>query len=168
MPYALAQLLLVALFLSAVNFKQPSMSRDQLDTLFKQYETASDKLDLKAISSYYADTFMSSGPKGVIAQNKKEFEEKAEEAADFYRSVGHKSGRIISKRIMPICDKYSMVVVRWGLTFEKTGSRIIEFDISYIVYEKDDDPKIILFISHEDEGEAMKKLGLVSKGQPNT
>ena len=65
---------------------------------------------------------------------------------------------------MPICDKYSMVVVRWGLSFEKMGSKIVEFDISYIVYEKDDvDPKIIMFISHEDEGEAMKKLGLLNK-----
>ena len=140
------------------------MSRNLLDTLFKQYETAFSKLDLKTISGYYADSFISAGPNGVIAQNKKEFEEKAEQAADFYRSVGHKSGRIISKRIMPICDKYSMVVVRWGLSFEKMGSKIVEFDISYIVYERDDvDPKIIMFISHEDEGEAMKKLGLLNK-----
>ena len=139
------------------------MSREQLDTLFKQYETAFNKLDLKTISGYYADTFISAGPKGVIAQSKKEFEEKAEEAVDFYRSVGHKSARIISKRIMPLCDKYSMVVVRWGVTFEKTGSKIIEFDISYIVYEAEDNPMVILFISHEDEKEAMKKLGLLNK-----
>ena len=139
------------------------MSRDQLDTLFKQYETAFNKLDLKTISGYYADTFISAGPKGVIAQSKKEFEEKAEEAVGFYRSVGHRSARIISKRVMPICDKYDMVVIRWGVTFEKTGSKIIEFDISYIVYEIDDLPRIILFISHEDEEEAMKKLGLINK-----
>ena len=139
------------------------MSREQLDTLFKQYETAFDKLDLKTISGYYADTFISAGPKGVIAQSKKEFEEKAEQAVDFYRSVGYKSARIISKRIMPICDKYSMVVVRWGVIFERTGSKIFEFDISYIVYETEDDPRVILFISHEDEQEAMKKLGLLNK-----
>lgn len=138
------------------------MSREQLDTLFKQYETAFDKLDLKTISGYYADSFISAGPKGVIAESKKEFEEKAEQAVDFYRSVGHRSARIISKRVMPICDKYSMVVVRWGVTFEKTGAKITEFDISYIIYETDE-PRIILFISHEDEEEAMKKLGLLSK-----
>lgn len=139
------------------------MSREQLDTLFKQYETAFDKLDLKTISHYYADTFISAGPKGVIAQNKKEFEEKAEQAVEFYRSVGQKSARIISKRIMPICDKYSMVVVRWGVTFEKTGSKTIEFDITYIVYEAEDEPRVVFFISHEDEAEAMKKLGLLNK-----
>ncbi len=139
------------------------MSREQLDTLFKQYETALNELDLKTISHFYADTFISAGPKGVIAQNKKEFEEKAEQAVDFYHSVGHKSARIISKRTMPICDKYTMVVIRWGVTFEKTGPKIFEFDITYIVYETEEEARVVLFISHEDEEEAMKKLGLLSK-----
>ena len=42
------------------------MSRDQLEVLFKQYEAAFDKLDLKAISGYCADSFISAGPKGSI------------------------------------------------------------------------------------------------------
>ena len=136
------------------------MSRDQLDTLFKDYETAFDKLDLKTISGYCADSFISAGPKGSIAQSKKEYEKKAEQVIQFYRSVGRKSARIISKRVMPICNEYSMVVVRWGVTFEKMGTKQVEFDVSYIVQETDIDPKIILLISHEDEGAAMKKLGL--------
>ena len=136
------------------------MSRDQLDSLFKDYETAFDKLDLKTISGYCADSFISAGPKGSIAQSKKEYEKMAEQVVQFYRSVGRKSARIISKRVMPICNEYSMVVVRWGVTFEKTGARLIEFDISYIVQETGIAPKIILLISHEDEEAAMKKLGL--------
>lgn len=136
------------------------MSRDQLDTLFKDYETAFDKLDLKTISGYCADSFISAGPKGSIAQSKKEYEKKAEQVIQFYRSVGRKSARIISKRVMPICSEYSMVVVRWGVTFEKMGPKQVEFDVSYIVQETEIDPKIILLISHEDEEAAMKKLGL--------
>ena len=136
------------------------MSRDQLDTLFKDYETAFDKLDLKTISGYCADNFISAGPKGSIAQSKKEFEKKAEQAIQFYRSVGRKSAKIISKRVMPICSEYSMVVVRWGVTFEKIGTKQVEFDVSYIIQETYIDPKIILLISHEDEEAAMKKLGV--------
>ena len=136
------------------------MSRDQLDTLFKDYETAFDKLDLKTISGYCADSFISAGPKGSITQSKKEYEKKAEQVIQFYRSVGRKSARIISKRVMPICNEYSMVVVRWGVSFEKMGTKQVEFDVSYIIQETDIDPKIILLISHEDEEVAMKKLGL--------
>jgi hypothetical protein len=152
----------MALFLKA-QFKRRGMSRDQLDVLFKEYEAAFDKLDLKAISGYCADSFISAGPKGSITQSPKEFEKKSEGAIRFYKSIGRNSARIISKRIMPICTEYSMVVVRWGLTFEKTGTRLIEFDVSYIIQETGLDPKIILLISHEDEEAAMKKLALQKK-----
>jgi len=136
------------------------MSRDQLDTLFKEYENAFDKLDVKKISGYCADSIISAGPKGSIAQNRKDYEKKAEQTNKFYKSVGRNSARIISKRVMPICNDYSMVVVRWGITFDKTGNKLIEFDTSYIIEETGNEPKIILLISHEDEETAMKKLGM--------
>ena len=136
------------------------MSRDQLDNLFKEYETAFDKLDVKTISGYCADSFISAGPKGSITQSRKDYEKKAEQATKFYKSIGRNSAKIISKRVMPICNDYSMVVVRWGITFDRTGNKVIEFDTSYIIQEIGDEPKIILLISHEDEEEAMKKLTL--------
>ena len=136
------------------------MSRDQLDTLFKEYETAFDKLDVKTISGYCADSFISAGPKGSITQSRKDYEKRAEQATKFYKSIGRNSAKIISKRVMPICNDYSMVVVRWGITFDRTGNKVIEFDTSYIIQEIGDEPKIILLISHEDEEEAMKKLAL--------
>jgi len=139
------------------------MSRDQLDTLFKEYETAFDKLDVKTISGYCADSFISAGPKGSITQSRKDYEKKAEQATKFYKSIGRNSAKIISKRVMPICNDYSMVVVRWGITFDRTGNKVIEFDTSYIIQEIGDEPKIILLISHEDEEEAMKKLALQKK-----
>ena len=139
------------------------MSRDQLDTLFKEYETAFDKLDVKTISGYCADSFISAGPKGSITQSRKDYEKKAEQATKFYKSIGRNSAKIISKRVMPICNDYSMVVVRWGVTFDKTGNKLIEFDTSYIIQETGSEPKIILLISHEDEEVAMKKLGLQKK-----
>ena len=139
------------------------MSRDQLDTLFKEYETAFDKLDVKTISGYCADSFISAGPKGSITQSRKDYEKKAEQATKFYKSIGRNSAKIISKRVMPICNDYSMVVVRWGITFDKTGNKLIEFDTSYIIQEIGSEPKIILLISHEDEEAAMKKLGLQKK-----
>ena len=59
-----------------------------------------------------------------------------------------------------------MVTVHWGVTFRKTGNELIEFDVSYIVYQSGDEPSIILFIAHQDEQEAMRKLGLKSELKP--
>jgi hypothetical protein len=142
------------------NFKSYRMSHDHLDALFREYETAFDKLDVKTISGYCADSVISAGPKGSITHTRKAYEKKVEQINQFYKRVGRNSARIISKRIMPISNDYSMVVVRWGITFTKTGNKLIEFDKSYIIQEIGIDPKIILLISHEDEEAAIKKLGL--------
>ena len=62
---------------------------------------------------------------------------------------------------MPISDHYSLAKVHWGAKFCKTGAKLIEFDVSYIVDKTGPEPKIIMFVAHQDEQEAMKNLGLL-------
>jgi hypothetical protein len=85
----------------------------------------------------------------------------AHQAAEFYKTVGQTSAKILSLRETAICNEYSLVKVHWGVTFRKTGTRLIEFDVSYLVQKIGPEPKIILFIAHEDEEQAMKELGLL-------
>ena len=136
------------------------MNLTKLDKLFENYEQDFNNLDFRRIALNYPESFISAGPKGSIAQGRAEFEEKAEEAAGFYRSIGQKSARIISKEVIHISNEYCLVTVHWSVIFEKTGEQPVEFDVSYLVQEIQDEMKIILFISHEDEFETMKKLGL--------
>lgn len=56
-----------------------------------------------------------------------------------------------------------MIKVHWGVTFKKTGDRLIEFDVTYFVQKTGLEPKIIMFIAHQDEQKAMQELGLISK-----
>jgi len=142
------------------------MDNAQIEKLFIEYERAFNDLDVKRSAEFFPDTFSSAGPKGTIAQNKKDFLKKAEQASAFYRSVGQTSAKIISKNIIPISDQYTMVTVHWGVTFRKTGDKLIEFDVSYIVYQPEDEPSIVLFIAHQDEQEAMKKFGLLNELNP--
>jgi hypothetical protein len=142
------------------------MDTAQIEKLFIEYEKAFNDLDIKRSAEMFSDTFISAGPKGVIAQGKKDFVKKATQAAAFYKSVGQTSAKIISKNIIPISDQYVMVTVHWGVTFKTTGDELIEFDVSYIIHEAKDESEIILFIAHEDEQEAMKKLGLLKNLQP--
>ena len=134
------------------------LTKEQIDEFFSEYETAFSALDMEKSASLFADSFISAGPKGTIAQSKADLIAKANEAAEFYRKAGQTSARIISKQESPITDQYTMVTVHWGVTFKKTGDEITEFDVTYIIQETGAEPKIILFITHQDEEEAMKKL----------
>jgi len=137
------------------------LTKEQVDTFFDEYAKNFSALDVKAQAESFADTFISAGPKGTIAQGKQDMINKAEQAAAFYKSVGQAGARIISKQEMPITDQYTMVTVHWGVTFEKTGDNPVEFDVTYIIQENQGQPKIILFITHQDEQEAMRKLGVL-------
>ena len=128
---------------------------------FSEYEKAFNELDMRKSAEFFADSFISAGPNGTITTSKKDFLESGQKAVDFYRSVGQKSAKIFSLEESPITDQYSLVKVIWGVTFEKTGGKPIEFDVSYLLQKTGAKPKIILFIAHQDEQKAMKELGLL-------
>jgi hypothetical protein len=132
-----------------------------LEKLFARYEEAFQSLNFEKTSDFFADSFMSAGPHGVIAENKTEFLKQAEKAAQFYKVVEQTSVRILHEKEIRISENYALATIHWGATFKKTGDKLIEFDVSYIVHLRGNCPEIILFISHQDEQEAMKKLGLL-------
>ena len=131
--------------------------------LFGEYEKAFAALDMKRSAGFFADTFISAGPRGAIAQTKAGFLKLGEQAAAFYRSVGQTSARILTLEETPISNEYSMVKVHWGVTFEKTGNRMIEFDVTYFIMKTGPEPRIIMFIAHQDEQKAMEELGLLTE-----
>ena len=129
-------------------------------TMFDEYAKAFSALDFEKVAVFYADSFIAAGPKGSRAQSKSEFTEWAAKAAEFYKSVGQQGAKLLAFEEIPISDDYALVKIHWGVKFKKTGDKFIEFDISYTIDKTGPEPKIILFISHEDEQEAMQKLGL--------
>ena len=134
---------------------------DTIKRLFVEYENAFNALDVEKQVPFFAEHFISAGPKGSIAQGRGEFAKMATKAAEFYRSVGQTSAKILSMDEIPISNEYSMVRIHWGVTFRKTGNRPIEFDVTYFIQKTGPEPKIIMFISHQDEEKAMKELGLL-------
>ena len=134
---------------------------DAVKKLFVQYEKAFNALDVEKQVPLFAEHFISAGPRGSIAQGRDEFARMASKAAEFYRSVGQTSAKILSMEETAISREYSMVKVHWGATFKKTGKKLIEFDVTYFIQKTDPEPKIIMFIAHQDEEKAMKELGLI-------
>jgi hypothetical protein len=128
--------------------------------LFADYGKSFDALEMRRVAGLYAEDFIAAGPGGVISQSRDAFLENADKAAEFYRSVGQQSAEMLSARETWFGDKYVMVTVHWGVRFASLPD-LVEFDVSYLVQLTDAEPKIILFISHEDEQETMERLGLL-------
>jgi hypothetical protein len=132
----------------------------RIKELFDDYGKAFSSLALQKTARLYAENFIAAGPKGIISKTRDEFVKNADKAAEFYRSVGQEKAEIKSMKETWFSDNYVMVTIHWAAHF-KSLEKPVEFDVSYLVQLTDDKPKIILFISHEDEQETMKKLGVL-------
>ena len=133
--------------------------KNAIKELFAEYEKAFNALDVEKQVPLFAEHFISAGPRGSIALGRDEFARMASKAAKFYRSIGQRSAKILLMDDTALSNEYSMVKVKWGVTFEKTGNKMIEFDITYFIQNTGTEPKIIMFIAHQDEEKAMKELG---------
>ena len=134
----------------------------RIEALFEDYGKAFSSLALQKQAQLYAETFIGAGPKGIISKTRDEFIEYADKAAEFYRSVGQERAEIKSMKETWFSENYVMVTIHWAAHL-KSLETPVEFDVSYLVQLTDENPQIILFISHEDEEEMMKELGLMNK-----
>ncbi len=64
--------------------------------LFDEYEKAFRALDIAKSASFCADTFITAGLNGIITTSKAEVLAATGKAAEFYRSIGQKSAKILS------------------------------------------------------------------------
>ncbi len=58
-----------------------------------------------------------------------------------------------------ISPQYTSVNVEWSARFQRADAQDVRFRITYVV-DHVAEPRIIFFVSHEDEQEAMRRLGL--------
>ncbi len=72
---------------------------ESVKNLFDAYEDAFSRLHFQKTCEFLADTFIFAGPSGTIARNKDEYMRFSEKAADFYRSVGQETAKILSTKI---------------------------------------------------------------------
>lgn len=134
----------------------------RMKRFFKAYERTIIAQDFKNTVKSFADPFILAGPRGAIAMNKSGFLELSRQAVELYKNAGRTSVKILSMDETPITDAYALVKTHWGLTFRKTGDKIIESDITFLVQKTGPEPKIVAFIDHQDDETMYKQLGIIS------
>ena len=101
-------------------------------------------------------------PEGSQAfTNDARFVEWLRQVADFNRQHGMRALEAVSIRDVPLSPLHTLAAVIWGARFEKTGSRVIQFEISYLLENTGDDWRILSYISRSDQNAEMAKEGLL-------
>jgi ketosteroid isomerase-like protein len=128
---------------------------------FTDYAAASRSDDVERVAGFYADGFVVAGPRGSSTyKNNAAFRKWLKQVFEFNQTSGMESLEVLSTEAAPISGEYTQVTVTWASRFRKTGDEPITFRITYFV-EHIGAPKILGYISHEDQAEAMKAKGLL-------
>jgi hypothetical protein len=133
-----------------------------LTQFFTHYAELSLGSQPDALAPLYAPTFIVGGPQGSHAfPNDARFIEWLRQVADFNRQHGMRSLAVVSVRETTLSALHALATVTWGARFAKTGERIIEFDIAYLLEKAGESWRILLYISRSDQEAEMKKEGLL-------
>ena len=94
------------------------------------------------------------------SNNDASFIEWLRQVADFNRQHGMRALMLVSIREATLSPLHALATVVWGARFEKTGDRVIDFEISYLLERASDEWRILSYISRSDQNAEMAKEGL--------
>lgn len=129
----------------------------ELEAFFRGYGESF--ADGARLGEFYGDCAMAATPTfyGCLKGEAEVRATLAHVAAEQVRT-GMRSLAPLGVEVTPVDARHWWACVRWGATFERTGDRRIEFDISYLVRRTPERLVILLYVAHQDEQAPRERL----------
>jgi hypothetical protein len=137
----------------------------KIKEFFARYEEGANSFDPDIMTSLYTVEFMAGDPNGVsCGRNDQALRNSFIQRKEFFQQIGFKRAKILHLETTPLNDNYTMVKVRWHMTFEKKSSVPLDFKffITYFLYDPGTGPKVAFWISHDNEQRVMREAGLIT------
>ena len=136
---------------------------DVVKKIFEDFERASNTFERDLLASLFSDPFMAADPDGSIQVVKKDdFIAGISKRQAFFQSLGFQFVKIVPLDETRLDNHYVMVKVHVQMRFEKNPGQPIDLDNDsvYILFIKDDSPKIVFNLTHENLMKIMYEHGL--------
>lgn len=136
----------------------------KIEQFFDRYEEGANTFDPDVVTSQFADSFMGADPNGVVCgENNEKFREAIPQRRAFFQQIGFRSAKILSIDATPLDERYTMAKVHWQMVFEKEQGNPLDFKffITYFLFDPGSGPRVVFYISHDDEQKVMKDAGLI-------
>ena len=136
----------------------------KVDQFFSRYEEGANTFDAELVTSQFTESFMGADPNGAMCgKNDEEFRKAIPQRKSFFEQIGFKSAKILNVDATPLDERYTMAKVHWQMVFEKDPGNPLDFKfyITYFLFDPGTGPKVVFYISHDDEQKVMKEAGLI-------
>jgi hypothetical protein len=136
---------------------------DQISAFFERYNAANNAFDPDLLGDCIGGTLVGADPSGeVLALEKGEFLAGINERKDYLDAMGFVSVNVYPYEEVPLNETYTLVKTRGRMAIKKQDGEVVELvhDASYILFLKEDGPKMVFALSHEDPMKMMQDQGL--------
>jgi hypothetical protein len=136
----------------------------KVEQFFVRYEEGANSFDPDLVSSQFAGEFMGGGPNGVACfENGEELRRWTSARHAFFNRIGFRRAKVLAVAETPLDDRYAMAQVHWQMTFEKEPGSLLDcrFFLTYFLFDDGTGPKVVFWISHDDEERVMREAGLI-------
>jgi hypothetical protein len=136
----------------------------RIEKFFRRYEEGANTFDPDLVVSQYSDSFMGADPNGVVCiANDDTFRKAIPQRKEFFEKIGFRSANVLDVAETPLDDRYTMAKVHWRMIFEKEAGKPQEFEfyITYFLFDPGSGPRVVFYISHDDEQKVMRDAGLI-------
>ena len=132
-----------------------------VEQFFKDYAVASLNGNAVEVAKFYAHNFIAASMnQSSTFNNDQKFIEWLNEVFEFNRRTGLQEMKVKNTESISMGKYFIKTTVTWAALFAKRPTEEIKFDIHYILNCSEEDYKIILYISEEDQEDLMKEKGL--------
>jgi hypothetical protein len=141
---------------------------DVVKTFFEDFERGSNTFERDLLACQFSDPFIAADPNGGIQVVKKDdFLAGIVKRQAFFQSVGFQFVKIVPLDETRLDDHYVMVKVHSHMRFEKNPGQTIDLQDSsaYVLFVKDDSPRIVFYTTHENFMKIMQERGLLPAKQ---
>jgi hypothetical protein len=139
------------------------MARPEIERLFREYAEAALGTAAERTAAFYAPGFIAAGPTGsAVFANDERFLDWIGGVYDFNRQTSMEAMEVIAVSERLLSERHTIATVTWGARFRKTGSTLARFEITYLLERAAEGWKILAYVSHTDQEEEMRRLGLLS------
>jgi hypothetical protein len=138
------------------------MARPEIERLFREYAAAALGPEAERTAAFYTPSFIAAGPAGsAVFANDERFLDWIRGIHDFNQQTGMEAMEVVTVAERPLSERHTIATVEWGARFRKTGSTLARFEITYLLEHNGEAWKILAYVSHADQEEEMRRLGLL-------
>jgi len=130
---------------------------------FQTYELLISNDEIPALVSIFEDVFLAAGPQGAKCVRAQDFALALPKRKQLFDKLGCQSTALVSLQETALDDRYALVKTKWRMTFHQpSGNQEVLVDSTYLVDMGRPDPKILLYLAHQDIMQILKDRGILA------